>query len=60
MKFPNPFKIISRIPKKFLFVGIAVLLIGGFFLLPKGNKNTLQFTTAKRQDLKDTVSASGT
>lgn len=52
---------IFKLPKKYLFIGVIVLVILGFFLLrPKENQQRFQFTQVKRQDIRSTVSSSGT
>lgn len=52
---------IFKLPKKYFLIGVIVVAILGFFLLrPKENQQRFQFTQVKRQDIKSTVSSSGT
>src|SRR5947207_2893267 len=59
--FTKLFKKIFKLPKKFLIPAILLIAILGFFLLkPKSNSEKLQFATVKKQDIRSTVSSSGT
>lgn len=50
-----------KLPKKILIpVLIVILLLGYFLLRPKNNTPKLQFAAVKRQDIRSTVSSSGT
>lgn len=55
------FKKIFRLPKKFLILGLIIIGILGYFILkPQGNNTQrLQFAQVKKQDIKSTVSSSG-
>ncbi|MBI2597533.1 efflux RND transporter periplasmic adaptor subunit [Candidatus Daviesbacteria bacterium] len=45
---------------KFLIAGLIILALVGFFVFkPKNNAQKLEFTTIKRQDIRSTVSSSG-
>lgn len=47
--------------KKFLIIGLILIVLIGFFVFkPKQPKQKLQFADVKRQDIKSTVSSSGT
>ncbi len=53
------FQRVKKLPKKIIIIGLIALVISGFFIFPKGNQQTLEFYTVKKQDIKSTVSASG-
>lgn len=46
--------------KKILIAGLILVLVIGYFVMPKGaKKEVIQFTTVKKQTIKSTVAASG-
>lgn len=54
-------KIIKKLPRKYKIIGLIVIVILGFFMI-SGNKKAvpLQFTSVKKQDIRQEISGSGT
>lgn len=55
-----PFQRVKKIPRKLIIIGLIAMVILAFLVFPRGTEQTLDFYSVKRQDIKSTVSASGT
>lgn len=54
------FQRVKKIPRKLIIIGLIAMVILAFLVFPRGTEQTLDFYSVKRQDIKSTVSASGT
>lgn len=55
----NVLQALRKLNKRFIIIGLILLVLVGFFVFPKRSSNTFEYYSVARSDIKETVSASG-